>query len=47
VRPGLDWALLNHNVDCAVAMPERLKGKTKIIASTINQKGVNVAAAEQ
>ncbi|MBW2340812.1 MAG: radical SAM protein [Deltaproteobacteria bacterium] len=47
VRPGLYWALLNHNVDCAVAIRERLKGKTKIIASIINQKGVDVAAAEQ
>jgi radical SAM protein with 4Fe4S-binding SPASM domain len=46
VRPGLDWKTLNRNIRLAVKIRERLRGNTKIIASVINQKGVDVQAAE-
>lgn len=41
VRPGLNWNTLKRNVLEAVAK----RKKTKIIASVINQKGVNVERA--
>ena len=40
-RPGLSWHTLNINVDEAV----KNKGNTKIVASVINQKGIDVDAA--
>ena len=46
VRPGLDWDRLNKNVAAVVKMRERVGGRTKIIASVINQKGVDVESAE-
>ncbi len=47
VRPGLDWNTLNQNVRLAASIREKLGSKTLIIASVINQEGVDVQAAEQ
>jgi MoaA/NifB/PqqE/SkfB family radical SAM enzyme len=47
VRPGLDWETLNRNVRLACEIREKVGGDTKIIASVINQKGVDVCAAEE
>lgn len=47
VRPGLDWGKLNQNARLAVEIRNRLHTDTKIIASIINQQGVNVEAAEK
>jgi MoaA/NifB/PqqE/SkfB family radical SAM enzyme len=47
VRPGLDWARLNFNAKLAVQIRKRLQANTKIIASVINQKGVDVQDAEE
>jgi radical SAM protein with 4Fe4S-binding SPASM domain len=47
VRPGLDWAKLNQNAHLAVEIRGRLKAQTKIIASVINQEGVDVQATEK
>lgn len=47
VRPGLDWARVNRNAKLAVQIRKRLQANTKIIASVINQKGVDVQAAEK
>jgi len=47
VRPGLDWETLNRNAGTAVELRNRLKSETRIIASIINQKGVDVPAAER
>ena len=47
VRPGLDWNRLNRNVGLAVEIRGRLDADTRIIASIINQEGVNVLAAEE
>jgi len=47
VRPRLDWAKLNRNVRLAVEIRERLSADTRIIASVINQEGVEVQAAEE
>lgn len=47
VRPGLDWIRLIRNVRLAVEIRERLKCETRIVASVINQDGVDVQAAEE
>lgn len=47
VRPGLDWDALNRNATMAVEIRNRLSSPTRIIASIINQEGVDVAAAEK
>jgi len=47
VRPGLDWARVNLNAKLAVQVRKRLQANTKIIASVIKQKGVDVQAAEE
>ena len=47
VRPGLDWQRLNRNVRLAVDIRERLRADTRVITSVINQKGVDVRAAEE
>jgi MoaA/NifB/PqqE/SkfB family radical SAM enzyme len=47
VRPGLDWGRLNRNVRLAMALRNRLKSGTRIIASIISQQGVDVRAAER
>jgi radical SAM protein with 4Fe4S-binding SPASM domain len=46
VRPKLDWTRLNRNVRLAIKIREELHSHTKIIASIINQQGVDVQAAE-
>jgi radical SAM protein with 4Fe4S-binding SPASM domain len=43
---GLDWDRLNRNVAMAVAIREAMASPTRIVASIINQKGVDVATAE-
>ena len=45
-RPGLDWATLNRNVRLVTKIREELQSDTKVIASIINQKGVDITAAE-
>jgi radical SAM protein with 4Fe4S-binding SPASM domain len=47
VRPGLDWIKLNRNARLAVEIRNRFHTNTRIIASVINQQGVNVKAAEE
>jgi len=47
VRPGLDWAKLNHNVRLAVKLRNKFQAETRIIVSVINQQGVDVEAAER
>jgi radical SAM protein with 4Fe4S-binding SPASM domain len=47
VRPGLDWGKLNRHVRLAVDIRNTLHADTRIIASVINQEGVDVQAAEQ
>ena len=42
VRPGLSWSKLNENVANAVKIRDALKSNTKIIASAIDQKDVNI-----
>jgi len=44
VRAGLDWHKLLENVHMMVDMRNKLNSPTKIIASTINQTGVDVEA---
>jgi len=47
VRPGLDWEKLNRNVNYAIDIREKAGAATRIIASVINQKGVDVKSAEE
>lgn len=47
VRPGLDWNRLNQNVQLATDIRDTLQSGTRIIASVINQEGVDVAAADR
>jgi len=47
VRPGLDWKVLNQNIKMAVEIRNRLKANTRIVASIINQDGVDVESAEK
>jgi radical SAM protein with 4Fe4S-binding SPASM domain len=47
VRPGLDWATVNRNARLAVELRGSLNADTRIIASVINQEGVDVDAAEE
>ncbi len=46
VRPGLNWSRLNRNVEMAIEIRGNINAHTKIIASVINQKGVDVQGAE-
>lgn len=46
VRPGLKWDVLIENIERLVRVRNKLKGTTKIIASIINQKNVDVNKAE-
>ena len=46
VRPGLDWRRLNENANLAVRIRDDCKSGTRIIASIINQKNVDVEGAE-
>lgn len=45
VRPGLDWGNLLNTVRLAIDIRNRTKSKTKIIASIINQKGIDTEKA--
>jgi radical SAM protein with 4Fe4S-binding SPASM domain len=47
VRPGLDWKRLNQNVRLTADIMDKLHSDTRIIASVINQKDVDVKAAEK
>jgi MoaA/NifB/PqqE/SkfB family radical SAM enzyme len=47
VRPGLSWTRLNENVRFAVDIRKKSQSRTKIIASIINQKGVDVDGARR
>jgi radical SAM protein with 4Fe4S-binding SPASM domain len=47
VRPGLDWKVVLANAQKAVAIRDEIKSRTKIIASIINQKGVEIEQAER
>jgi len=44
VRPGLDWERLLTNVRTAVELRDQMRAPTKIIASGVNQKGVDIEA---
>lgn len=44
VRPGLDWETLLANVARFVAERDRLRAPTKVIASGVNQLGVDIDA---
>ena len=46
-RKGLDWDLLNQNVERAVNYRNKVKSKTKIIVSAVNQKGVDIDSIEE
>ncbi|MBT4483418.1 MAG: radical SAM protein [Candidatus Latescibacteria bacterium] len=46
VRPGLSWKILNRNVSMAIEIRDKLKAETRIIASIIDQKGIDVNLAE-
>ena len=47
VRPGLDWKRLNETIAYAKTLRDNTKSETKIIASIINQEGVDVKQAEE
>lgn len=47
VRPGLNWERLNENAKLAVHIRNERKNGTRIIASIINQRGVDVKEAER
>lgn len=44
VRKGLNWERLLHNIKRMVELRDQLKSATKIIASGINQQGVDIEA---
>lgn len=46
VRKGLDWETLNLNVERMVALRDELDSPTKIIASAVNQEGINLDEVE-
>lgn len=45
-RKGLNWHTLNKNVERAVEYRNKIKSKTKIIVSAVNQKGINLESVE-
>jgi radical SAM protein with 4Fe4S-binding SPASM domain len=47
VRIGLSWEILIRNVRRMMTLRNKLKSKTKIIASCINQVGVNIDEVER
>lgn len=47
LRPGLSWEKVNKNMQIAVTVRNTLKAPARIIVSIINQKGVDVIAAEE
>ncbi len=46
VRKGLEWETLLANVTMMLALREELRSRSKIVASCVNQKGVDVDAVE-
>jgi len=46
VRKGLEWEVLLRNVERMVSLRDKLRSPTKIVASCVNQKGVDVDAVE-
>jgi radical SAM protein with 4Fe4S-binding SPASM domain len=47
VRTGLDWDRLVKNVKRMVRLRNQMRSPTKIIASAVNQKGVEIAEVER
>jgi radical SAM protein with 4Fe4S-binding SPASM domain len=47
VRKGLDWDVLRENVDRMLALREQKKGTSKIVASCVNQDGIDVDEVEK
>lgn len=47
VRKGLDWKILNDNVTRMLDIRNNTRSKTKVIASGVNQKNVNIDAVER
>ncbi len=47
VRKGLNWGVLLKNVKRMVTLRNKLKGRTKVIASGVNQKGVDIGKVEK
>ena len=46
VRPGLDWKIVVKNIKQAVSVRNKIKSRSKIIVSIVNQKGVDVDDAK-
>lgn len=46
VRPGLNWEVVNEHARMAISIRNELSAPTNIIASIINQEGVDVEKAE-
>ncbi|MBT5753157.1 MAG: radical SAM protein [Rhodospirillaceae bacterium] len=46
VRKGLKWEVLNRNVERMVSLRDELHSPTKIVASCVNQKGVDIDDVE-
>jgi hypothetical protein len=46
-RAGLDWEQLNENVRLARELRNRHRARTRILCSIVNQKGVDVEAAQR
>jgi MoaA/NifB/PqqE/SkfB family radical SAM enzyme len=47
VRRGLDWDVLVENVSRAIAIRDAMRAPSKIIASAVNQKGVDIDEIEK
>ena len=47
VRKGLDWQILVDNVERMLAIRNEMRSTTKIVASCVNQEGVDVDAVEK
>jgi radical SAM protein with 4Fe4S-binding SPASM domain len=42
LRPGLNWQTLNRNIELAMNFRNKLGSNTRIIASVVNQEGVDI-----
>lgn len=47
VRKGLDWQTLQDNVAMMVRLRNEMRSPSKIVASAVNQKGVDIDAVER
>tara|TARA_A100001015_G_C15030764_1_gene733102 strand:- start:1204 stop:2064 length:861 start_codon:yes stop_codon:yes gene_type:complete len=47
VRKGLDWETLNINVERMIALRDELDSPTKVIASAVNQEGIDLNEVEK